>query len=128
MSAFTNAHAAIAALELAIDHRPLSQLKPDPKSARLHNKRQIKALARSITEFGFVMPILTDNEGGVITGHARLLAAQQLSLATVPTIRLDHLGEPQIAAYKIAAYKIADNRLRELSTWDHRQLAESLRD
>lgn len=123
MTTITNAQAAIADLELIVTYRPLSHLKPDPKSARLHGKRQLKILARGITEFGFVVPILIDGEGGVIAGHARLLAAQQLGLEVVPTIALDHLTEPQIAAYKIA-----DNRLSELSTWDDQLLAASLRD
>lgn len=123
MSTLANAQAAIADLELIVTYRPLSHLKPDPKSARLHGKRQLKILARGIAEFGLVVPILIDGEGGVIAGHARLLAARQLGLATVPTITLDHLSGPQIAAYKIA-----DNRLSELSTWDDKLLAESLRD
>lgn len=59
----------------------------------------------------------------MIAGHARLLAAKQLGMVEVPTISLHHLGDAQIAAYKIA-----DNRLGELSTWDDKLLAESLRD
>ncbi len=123
MSTLTQAQAAIAELALAVTYRPADQLKPDPKNARQHGKAQIKKLARGIGEFGFVMPILVDRSGGVIAGHARLLAAKQLRMAQVPTICLDHLSEAQIAAYKIA-----DNRLGELSSWDDQLLAESLRD
>src|ERR1700712_1584259 len=123
MSTLTQAQAAIAELALAVTYRPLSQLTPDPKNARQHGKAQIKKLARGIGEFGFVMPILVDRSGGVIAGHARLVAAKRLGMAEVPTIGLDHLSEAQIAAYKIA-----DNRLGELSSWDDQLLAESLRD
>ena len=119
----TQSQTAIAELALAVTYRPVSELTPDPKNARQHSKAQIKKLAASIGEFGFVMPILVDRDGGVIAGHARLLAAKQLGMAEVPTISLDHLSEAQIAAYKIA-----DNRLSELSTWDDQLLAESLQE
>lgn len=123
MSCLTQSKIAIAELALAVSYRPLSELTPDPKNARQHSKVQIKKLARSIGQFGFVMPILVDRNGGVIAGHARLLAAKQLGMATVPTIALAHLSDAQIAVYKIA-----DNRLSELSTWDDKLLAESLQD
>lgn len=123
MSQFSSAQTAIAELALAVTYRSVGQLRPDPKNPRQHSKAQIKKLSRSISEFGFVMPILVDGAGGVIAGHARLLAAKQLGMAEVPTISLDHLSEAQIAAYKIA-----DNRLGELSSWDDQLLAESLRE
>lgn len=117
------AQTALADLALAVTYRPVAQLRPDPKNARLHSKAQIGKLARSMQVFGFVIPILTDSGGGVIAGHARLLAAKQLGMAEVPTICLEHLSKAQIATYKIA-----DNRLAELATWDDRLLGESLQD
>lgn len=123
MSSLTQAQHAIAELALAISYRPPAELQPDPKNARQHSKSQIKKLARSIGQFGFVMPILVDRNGGVIAGHARLLAAKQLGMAQVPTICLEHLSDDQIAVYKIA-----DNRLSELSTWNDKLLAESLQE
>ena len=123
MSTLTNAHAEIAEVALSVSYSPTSALTPDPNNARQHGKAQIKKLARSIREFGFVMPILVDRQGGVIAGHARLLAAKQLGMASVPTICLDHLNDTQIAVYKIA-----DSRLSELSSWDDKLLAESLQD
>lgn len=70
-------------------------------------------MAASITEFGFVEPVLVDANGGVVAGVCRLLAARQLGMGNVPTVCVDHLTEAQRRAYAIAA-----NRLPELSGWD----------
>lgn len=107
---------------LQIEHRALIELTPDPKNARLHSKAQIKQIASSIKVFGFNVPVLIDEAGNVIAGHGRLLAAQQLKMQTVPTIRLSHLTPEQAKAFAIA-----DNRLTEISTWDDRLLAETLK-
>jgi hypothetical protein len=76
------------------------------RSTTPHGKAQIEKLARSIDEFGFVMPILVDRSGAVIADHARLLAARQLGMAQVPTIELEHLSEKQIPAY--ASWAVAN--------------------
>jgi ParB-like chromosome segregation protein Spo0J len=102
-------------------YRPISQLKPDPKNPRLHSPRQIRQIVRSISAFGFNVPILVDTNLNIIAGHGRVLASQQLGLSEVPTTCLDHLTPTQIRAFMIA-----DNRLTESSTWDERILAEQL--
>src|SRR5207237_3782671 len=100
---------------LAITYVPTGQLKPDPRNARVHSKKQIRQIARSIESFGFNVPILIDNNFEVIAGHGRVLAAKHLGLTEVPTIRLDHLTEAQRRAFMIA-----DNRLTEIAVWDDR--------
>jgi ParB-like chromosome segregation protein Spo0J len=45
-----------------------------------------------MTEFGFVNPILIDDNGGIIAGHGRLMAARMLGIKQVPAIRLKHLN------------------------------------
>jgi ParB-like chromosome segregation protein Spo0J len=59
----------------------------------------------------------------VIAGHGRVLAARQLGLERVPTIRLEHLSEEQAKGFAIA-----DNRLTENSVWDERLLGEQLKE
>ncbi|WP_158007400.1 ParB/Srx family N-terminal domain-containing protein [Methyloceanibacter stevinii] len=59
---------------------PLSTFKPNPRNARTHSKKQIREIADSIAAFGFVMPILTDDNGMIIAGHGRLEAAKILGL------------------------------------------------
>ena len=108
---------------LSVDYVPIVQLKPDPKNARVHSKKQIRQIAKSIESFGFNVPILIDSNFEVIAGHGRVLAAKHLGLTEVPTIRLDHLTEAQRRAFMIA-----DNRLTEITVWDDRLLAEQLKE
>jgi DNA modification methylase len=108
---------------VSIIYRSIDELKPDPKNPRSHRPRQIRQIARSIIEFGFLVPILIDASGKVIAGHGRLLAARQLGWREVPTIQLHHLSEAQARAFMIA-----DNRLNEISEWDDALLATQLRE
>lgn len=107
---------------LNIINRPLADLKPDPRNPRLHDKRQVKQIARSIKAFGFNVPLLIDRDLNVIAGHGRLLAAKELGIDEVPTIQLEHLSEAQAKAFMIA-----DNRLTDTSVWDDRLLGEQLK-
>lgn len=103
--------------------RPIAALKFNLSNPRLHSRRQIRQIARSINAFGFNVPILVDSDLKIIAGHGRVLAAQELGLNVVPTVCLDHLTEAQVRAFTIA-----DNRLTEISTWDDKILAEQLKD
>jgi len=104
--------------KLSITQLPIALLTVDPANARTHSKKQIAQIATSIKSFGFNSPILIDRDGKVVAGHGRLLAAQQLKLKMVPTIRLEHLSPQQLRAYALA-----DNRLAELAGWDNELLA-----
>ena len=106
-----------------IAYLAIDQLTPDPKNARQHPVKHVRQLAKSITTFGFNVPILIDNDRQVIAGHGRLLAAQHLGWTEVPTITLSHLTPDQVRAFAIA-----DNRLTEISEWDDRLLAEQLKE
>ena len=102
---------------------PVEAIHPDPRNPRLHSKRQIQQIARSIEAFGFNVPILIDRNSQLIAGHGRLEACRLLGWTEVPTIRLEHLSPAQAQAYMIA-----DNRLTENSSWDDQLLAQSLKD
>ena len=108
---------------LSICYLPLAQLKPDPRNARVHTKKQVRQIASSIESFGFNVPILIDGANNVVAGHGRLHAAKLLGLAEVPTIRLEHLTGAQRRAFGIA-----DNRLTEIASWDDRLLGETLKE
>src|ERR1700738_777482 len=108
--------------KLAVDDVPIDQLKPDPRNARVHSRKQIRQIARSIESFGFNVPVLVGANLNVIAGHGRVLAPKHLGLTEVPTIRLDHLTESQRRAFMIA-----DNRLTEIAVWDDRLLAEKMK-
>ena len=92
---------------LAVTYRPVDALRPDPRNARTHPKSQVDQIVASIRQFGFVNPILTDPDGRVIAGHARIDAAKAMGLAEVPTIQIRGLTEAQKRALRIADNKIA---------------------
>ena len=110
-----------AVIRLEVINRPIDDLLLDPKNPRQHSRRQVRQIARSISAFGFNVPILVDANLRVIAGHGRLLAGRELGLREVPTIRLEHLSEGQKRAFMVA-----DNRLTEISIWDDKLLAEQL--
>lgn len=108
---------------LTIAYRQTGELRPYARNARTHSADQIKAIARSIETFGFTVPILIDSTGEIIAGHGRIEAAQQLGMAEVPTIQLEHLTDAQRRAYVIA-----DNKLTERGGWDRDLLTAELAD
>lgn len=85
------------------------------------NKAAIDAVANSIENFGFKVPIIIDQDNVIVAGHTRLLAAQKLDLDEVPCIRADDLTEEQIRAFRIA-----DNKTAELADWDMEKLTAEL--
>jgi DNA modification methylase len=107
---------------LSVRYISIARLKLNPRNTRIHTDKQVAQLARSIGAFGFNVPILIDAKSNVIAGHGRVCAAKVLGLATVPTIRLEHLSEQQIRAFGIA-----DNRLTENAAWDQQLLGEQLK-
>ena len=108
---------------LVVRYRAISDLKADPKNARVHSARQVRRIAESISAFGFNVPVLVDASDGIFAGHGRILAAKRLGLKEVPTIALDHLNEAQRRAFMIA-----DNRLSEIASWDDQLLGEQLKE
>jgi len=109
--------------DLAVELRDISGLKPNPRNARTHSKRQVKAIAESIKAFGFTNPILIDDDGTIVAGHGRYEATKLLGIEQVPTIKLANLSEAQKRAYVLA-----DNKLAERAGWDRAQLAIELGD
>ena len=104
-----------------IIERTLTSLKPYPRNARTHSKKQIKQIASSIERFGFVNPVLIGDDGEIIAGHGRVEAAKQLGLTTVPTLALSHLSKTERRAYVLA-----DNKLALNAGWDREILAIEL--
>ena len=98
-------------LKLKIEHIPILTLIPYPGNAKAHPEAQVQKIAGSIKEFGFVVPLILDADNGIIAGHGRYLAAQVLSLDTVPCVRAADLTPAQVKALRIT-----DNRVTE-SDW-----------
>lgn len=93
--------------------RKTADLIPYAQNSRTHSDAQINQVASSIKEFGFTNPILIDEQGGIIAGHGRAMAANKIGLDEVPCIILEGLTQAQKKAYVIA-----DNQLALNSGWD----------
>src|SRR5215213_10635394 len=104
-----NVAGALPTRSLTVVYRPIGDLRPDPRNARTHPKRQIDQLCASISQFGFTNPVLIDEQSVLIAGHGRLRAAREIGLAEVPTIELAGLTEAQKKALRLADNKIALN-------------------
>ena len=98
----------------------LSELHPYENNPR-QNDDAVDAVAASIKEFGFKVPIVVDKDNVIVAGHTRYKAAQKLKLKTVPCIVADDLSEEQVNAFRLA-----DNKTGELALWDEEKLAKEL--
>ena len=109
-----------------MDQKPLEyiaidQLHEYEGNAKKHPDDQVRKIAKSIQEFGFLNPILVDKDNIIIAGHGRYYAAKLLSMTAVPCLRIEHLTQDQIDAYRLA-----DNKLAE-SEWDMHAVIEQLK-
>lgn len=98
---------------LSIKYVNTVDLIPYINNSRTHTDEQVTQIASSIKEFGFTNPVLIDEQGGIIAGHGRIMAAKKLGIEEVPTITLVGLSEAQRKAYIIA-----DNQLPLNAGWD----------
>ncbi len=99
----------------------VDKLRPNPRNARNHSKKQLRQIADSIRRFGWTYPILADEHGNVIAGHGRFKAAEMLGLKEVPVIAVSGLSEGEKRALALADNKIAEN-----AGWDRELLAAEL--
>lgn len=99
----------------------INDIQPYEFNAR-HNQEAIAAVAESIKQFGFIQPVVIDDNGVLAAGHTRTEAAKLLGLAEVLAIRASHLRPEQIAAFRLV-----DNKVGEIATWDNELLANEIR-
>ena len=106
---------------LTVEEVPIDLLRPDPANPRRISDEELDALERSLRQFGFVQPVLARKEdGAVIGGHQRLVAARRLGLTTVPVTYLD-LSIEQARLLNLGLNKIS-------GSWDEQLLARLLAD
>jgi DNA modification methylase len=106
-----------------IEQWPLARLQPYARNAKAHGADQVAKIAASMAEFGWTVPCLVAEDGELIAGHGRVLAATHLGLLEAPVIVLGHLTETQRRAYRIA-----DNKTAELADWNYDLLPIELGD
>lgn len=107
---------------MKIVDKPIEWLRPYENNPR-NNEQAVEAVANSIKEFGFKVPIVATIDGEIVNGHTRFKAAKFLKLKTVPVLIADDLTEEQIKAFRLA-----DNKTGELADWDIELLYSELDD
>jgi hypothetical protein len=85
----------------------IDRLIPYAKNARTHTDAQVAAIAASIKEWGWTTPALVGEDGGLIAGHARILAAWQLGIAEITVMVAAGWSEAQKRAYVLADNQLA---------------------
>jgi DNA modification methylase len=109
--------------ELLIEYLNVGELRPQPRNARTHTKKQIRQIANSIRIFGFTNAILIDDDKTILAGHGRIEAAKSLGMARIPCVRL-----PDMTPAQKRAYAIADNKLALNAGWDEELLTIELQE
>jgi DNA modification methylase len=104
-----------------IEHLPIVALRPNPRNARVHSKKQIGLIKASIKAFGQTKPVIIDDQNMILAGHGFVEAARQVGLNTVAVLRFSHLTDAQKRAYLIA-----DNKIAAEAGWDREILAIEL--
>lgn len=105
---------------LAYERVRIDSLKFDPRNARKHDDRNIKAIMDSLSKFGQQKAIVVGDGGVVIAGNGTLEAAKRLGWDTIDVRRSG------LKADEATAYAIADNRSAELAEWDDPVLGDIL--
>lgn len=109
-------------LFMQIRTRKISEIKPYANNPR-KNDHAVDAVAASIREFGFKVPLVVDEGNTIVCGHTRYKAAQKLGLMELPCVIADDLTPEQIKAFRLA-----DNKTAELADWDFELLDLELDD
>ena len=105
----------------SIERRSVESLIPYARNARTHSDDQVAQIAASIREWGWTTPVLVDEDGQIIAGHGRIMAARKLGMAEVPVVIASGWSDGQKRAYVIA-----DNKLALNAGWDNELLALEL--
>src|SRR5436305_14895411 len=81
---------------------PIERLIPYENNPRLHSEADLDKIAASIRKWGWTMPLLVDEQGELISGHARVGAAIILELKSIPVIVATGWSEDEKRAYRVA--------------------------
>ena len=105
-----------------VERWPIERLLPYANNARLHSEADLDKIAASISNWGWTMPVLADEDGVLIAGHLRVAAAAKLKLTSIPVVVARGWSEEEKTAYRLA-----DNELAARASWDPDLLRDELR-
>lgn len=106
---------------MKIIEKPIEKILEYDNNPR-NNTAAIESVAKSIKEYGFLVPIILDKDYVIVAGHTRKKAAELLGLKKVPCVMAGDLTDEQIKAFRLA-----DNKTAEYATWDTDALREELK-
>ena len=109
-------------IKMKIAEIPINEVTPYVNNPREIESNVVTAIAKSIQKYGFRQPLVVDQDGTVIVGHGRLLAARKLGMKTVPAEVVDMNTD------EARAYRIDDNRIGEMAKWDVPKLVDEIDD
>src|ERR1700738_1013319 len=105
-----------------VERWPIERLLPYANNARLHSEADLDKIAASISNWGWTMPVLADEDGVLIAGHLRVAAAAKLKLTSIPVVVARGWSEAEENSYRLA-----DNELAARASWDPDLLRDDLR-
>nr|WP_301302407.1 ParB N-terminal domain-containing protein [Methylorubrum extorquens] len=93
---------------MVVEHWPVERLVPYAKNAKKHSKDSTKKLAAAIKGSGrWTQPIVVREDGEIIAGHGRRLAAIELGRKTVPVVVMHGITDAEADALRLS-----DNRVQ----------------
>lgn len=102
---------------LQIDYLSLNELREYNRKLRKPSKKQLQKTVQFLDKFGFVAPIVIDQENTIIIGEPFYNAAKELNYEQVPIVYISNLSETDIRTLRIAY-----DRLAEEAKWDKEAL------
>jgi len=104
-----------------VEMLPPQALQKNPNNARIHSKRQIRQLVKTMDATGFIGAVIVDEKGVILAGEARVDAAKLREMPLVPTIKVAGLSDAQKRIFALA-----DNKLNEMAGWNQEVLVIEL--
>src|SRR6202045_3943164 len=89
-----------------VERWPIERLLPYANNARLHSEADLDKIAASISNWGWTMPVLADEDGVLIAGHLRVAAAAKLKLTSIPVVVARGWSEEEKAPFGLAATEL----------------------
>lgn len=90
----------------------IGRIKPYAKNAKVHDDAQVAKIAASIEKFGWRgNPIVVDEDGVILAGHGRRLAALKLDYKQAPVTQVTDLSADEKRAYRLADNRVAVSNL-----------------
>lgn len=99
--------------DLKIEKIKIDEIKEYENNSKIHTSEQIQKIKYSISKFGYLQPILIDENNMILAGHGRYRALKELKYKEIPVIRHEHLTDTEKTAFSIA-----DNSITMMTGFD----------